>query len=82
MTSPEPINVWQDKPAWCQPWTIILTGMTLIGASWWLFQRLWISVPIAALILIWWGYFLVLYPRFVNQMARQALEASPNSEGD
>ncbi|MFN9175080.1 MAG: DUF6737 family protein [Synechocystis sp.] len=57
MTKPNSIDVWQDKPAWCQPWTIILTGITLISASWLLFHRLWLSIPIASLILLRWGYF-------------------------
>jgi hypothetical protein len=82
MTNPNSIDVWQDKPAWCQPWTIILTGITLISASWLLFHRLWLSIPIASLILIWWGYFLVLYPRLINQMANQALVSPSKTDLD
>lgn len=82
MTTPTPIDVWQHKPAWCQPWTIILTGLMVISASWLLFHRWWVSVPIAALILMWWGYFLVLYPRLVNQMANQTRESLPTLDGD
>jgi hypothetical protein len=29
-------NLWQHKPWWCQPWTIILTGMIIVTASWFL----------------------------------------------
>jgi hypothetical protein len=82
MTNPHSINVWQDKPAWCQPWTIILTGITLIGASWLLFHRWWISIPIASLIFIWWGYFLVLYPRLINQLANQTVVSPPKTDLD
>jgi hypothetical protein len=39
-------------------------------------------VPIAALILMWWGYFLVLYPRLINQMANQTRESLPTLDGD
>jgi hypothetical protein len=82
MTKPNSIDVWQDKPAWCQPWTIILTGITLISASWLLFHRLWLSIPIASLILLRWGYFLVLYPRLINQMANQTLVSPPKTDLD
>ena len=82
MTKPNSIDVWQDKPAWCQPWTIILTGITLISASWLLFHRLWLSLPIASLILLWWGYFLVLYPRLINQMANQTLVSPSKTDLD
>jgi len=82
MTHPNSLDVWQDKPAWCQPWTIILTGMTLIGGSWWLFQRWWLSIPIAGVIFVWWGYFLVVYPRLVNQLANQPLGSPPKTDLD
>lgn len=56
------------KPWWCQPWTILLTGFVVIAASW-LFaaslgldQRWWITLPVAVLVLLWWGLFLVLVP--------------------
>ncbi|VEP16930.1 conserved hypothetical protein [Hyella patelloides LEGE 07179] len=61
-------NVWNYKPWWCQPWSIILTGITIIGISWLLFHIVWLSVIVAMPIILWWIYFLVLYPRMVQKM--------------
>ncbi|MFM7236838.1 MAG: DUF6737 family protein [Cyanobium sp.] len=59
-------SFWQHKPWWCQPWTILLTGSSLIGllvlayqlynAPWWL-----VSPPFIG-ILGWWFLFLVIVP--------------------
>jgi len=55
-------SIWAHKPWWCQPWTIIATGSLAIGASWLLMHRWWISIPLAASVLVWWWMFLVLVP--------------------
>jgi hypothetical protein len=55
-------SIWSQKPWWCQPWSIVLTGVVLVAGSWWLLQRWWISAPLAAGVLIWWWLFLVLVP--------------------
>jgi hypothetical protein len=60
-------NVWNYKPWWCQPWSIILTGITIISGSWLLFHTLWLSIIVALPITAWWVYFLVLYPRMVGE---------------
>ena len=28
-------DLWSHKPWWCQPWSIVATGVTLVGGSWW-----------------------------------------------
>ncbi|MEX1323347.1 MAG: DUF6737 family protein, partial [Synechococcaceae cyanobacterium] len=33
------------KPWWCQPWSIVLTGLSGIGASWLVLHRWWITAP-------------------------------------
>ena len=53
---------WSLKPWWCQPWSILLTGVLVIAGSWLLLQRWWISAPVAVAVLAWWGLFLVLVP--------------------
>jgi hypothetical protein len=62
-------DLWQSKPWWCQPWTIILTGVLIVAGSWFALHILWITLPIAVLIAVWWLYFLVLVPRTLRQMA-------------
>ncbi|MGJ3246693.1 MAG: DUF6737 family protein [Elainellaceae cyanobacterium] len=60
-------RIWDYKPWWCQPWSIVLTGVTLISGSWILFRTVWITAIIAMPILAWMGFFLLIYPRLVAQ---------------
>lgn len=55
-------SFWDHKPGWCQPWSILTTGVVIISLSWWLTQRWWISVPLSAVIGMWWWLFLVAVP--------------------
>lgn len=60
-TSP---NLWAHKPWWCQPWSIVLTGISLIGGSWLAFHTLWLTIPAIGAIVLWWWYFLWVVPRW------------------
>jgi len=55
-------SLWQLKPWWCQPWSIVLSGCAAIALSWLALHRWWISGPVAMAVLAWWGLFLVLVP--------------------
>ncbi len=66
--SADNFNVWDYKPWWCQPWSIILTGITIIGGSWLLWHTLWLSIIVALPIMLWWVYFLLLYPRMAQEL--------------
>jgi len=68
--------VWDYKPWWCQPWSILLTGISIIGGSWLLFHRYWVTAIVAVPILIWMGFFLLLYPRLVANV--QSLTDTPD----
>ena len=57
-----PASMWALKPWWCQPWSILLTGVVIPAASWMLLHRLWITVPVVGVVLVWWLLFLVLVP--------------------
>ncbi|MCP9791970.1 hypothetical protein KBZ20_08285 [Vulcanococcus limneticus Candia 3F8] len=57
-----PDSLWQHKPWWCQPWSILLSGVAVVTGSWFLLGRWWITVPLAAGVLLWWWLFLVLVP--------------------
>jgi hypothetical protein len=61
--SPSPADFWRSKPGWCQPWSILLTGSGVVGGSWALLHRWWITVPVTVMVLAWWGLFLVVVPR-------------------
>lgn len=62
MTQKSP-SIWDYKPWWCQPWSIILTGFSLIGGSWLLLSNLWITIVVAIPVLIWMLYFVVIFPK-------------------
>ncbi len=55
-------SMWQAKPWWCQPWSIVLTGVVIVATSWLLLHRLWITLPVGGVILGWWVLFLGLVP--------------------
>ncbi|MEO0541835.1 MAG: DUF6737 family protein [Cyanobacteria bacterium P01_A01_bin.105] len=62
-SSSSPTSLWQLKPWWCQPWSIVLTGVAVPVGVWLLFHRLWLVVPVGAVIVLWWTVFLYLVPR-------------------
>ncbi len=63
-------DLWSEKPWWCQPWTIVLTGVLAIFASWLVLHRLWITIPVAAMVLAWWILFLVIAPAAYRNQPR------------
>jgi hypothetical protein len=63
----EPGSIWSLKPWWCQPWSIVLTGVAVLLGSWVLVHRWWITAALAAAVLTWWWLFLVLMPRVFSQ---------------
>lgn len=68
MSNAKSFNVWEYKPWWCQPWSILLTGITIIAASWFVFQKIWLVLVISFPILVWWVYFLIIYPKQVRSL--------------
>lgn len=65
--SEKPVSPWSYKPWWCQPWSILLTGITLISGSWLLFKTLWVTIIVSIPLLIWMGFFLLVWPRLMIQ---------------
>ncbi|NMG57421.1 hypothetical protein E1H12_02520 [Geitlerinema sp. P-1104] len=78
---PSSLNVWHYKPWWCQPWSILLTGLGLIGASWLLFHRLWLTTLVAIPLSAWMGYFVLLFPRLVAQSGQFPQDSSEDERG-
>ncbi len=66
---PQP-NLWAEKPWWCQPWTIILTGILAISGSWLALNRLWVTMLIAVIVVAWWVLFLVIAPTAYKNQPR------------
>jgi hypothetical protein len=76
-----PPTVWHYKPWWCQPWSIVLTGIVAIGGSWWLLRLVWVTVLVAIPVLAWMGFFLLFYPKLMaDELANVANEQSQASD--
>jgi hypothetical protein len=65
MSEQKPISPWNYKPWWCQPWSIVLTGVTLISGSWLIFKIIWLTILVAIPLLIWMGFFLLIWPKLM-----------------
>jgi len=65
MSEQQAISPWQSKPWWCQPWSIILTSLTLISGSWLIFKIIWLTILVAIPLLIWMGFFLLIWPQMM-----------------
>lgn len=55
-------SFWNQKPWWCQPWSIVLTGLVAVGGSWWWLRLWWLSLPLALGVMVWWWLFLWAVP--------------------
>ncbi len=66
MSETKPVSPWKYKPWWCQPWSILLTGLTLISLSWLIFKIIWLTVLVAIPILIWMGFFVLIWPQLMK----------------
>jgi hypothetical protein len=60
------IDPWKLKPWWCQPWSILLTGIMIVVSSWQLGHLLWLTIIVTLPILAWWFYFLLIWPKLMN----------------
>ncbi len=65
MSQQPSLNPWNYKPWWCQPWSILLTGITLIVGSWLVFHKLWVTAVVAVPLVVWMGFFLLVWPRLM-----------------
>jgi hypothetical protein len=74
--APVPDSPWNHKPWWCQPWSIVLTGVSITGGSWLLIHRIWVTVLVALPIGAWMGFFLLLWPKLMEQ----AMAKAPHSD--
>ena len=61
----KPVSPWSYKPWWCQPWSILLTGTSVIFGSWFLLKTIWITILVAIPLLAWMGFFLLVWPRLM-----------------
>ncbi|MEQ8753739.1 MAG: DUF6737 family protein [Coleofasciculus sp. G1-WW12-02] len=82
MSVKDPLNPWNYKPWWCQPWSILLTGVVIITGSWVLAKTLWITLIVTTPILVWWFYFLWLWPRLLRLSSLELMNRQPAQESE
>jgi hypothetical protein len=54
--------------------------MMLIGLSWVLRHSIWVTMLVAVPVVVWMGYFLVVYPQLMAQSGLFPSERTPDSE--
>lgn len=76
------INPWDYKPWWCQPWSILLTGISLISGSWFLFKTIWLTLLVALPLSVWMGFFVLIWPKLLiaqySGQTHQPFESTKN----
>ena len=60
-------DIWNLKPFWCQPWSIISFGILVLIFSWTLFNNIIISSIFLFLVLSWWILFLIIAPKLYKE---------------
>ena len=58
----ESLDIWKEKPKWCQPWSIILFGIILVILIWSFLRIFWLNIILSILVFFWWYIFLVIAP--------------------
>ncbi|RID43315.1 hypothetical protein BRARA_I00182 [Brassica rapa] len=61
-------SVWDTKPSWCQPWTIMVTGLSIVVCSWVILHSVLVSSLAVGLVGAWWYIFLYSYPKSYSEM--------------
>lgn len=58
-----PLSVWDLKPWWCRPYSILSTGIGITAAVYRLSSgSVILTGVIGSLVLLWWYLFLIIYP--------------------
>jgi len=74
------LSIWDHKPWWCQPWSIVVTGIVAVASSWIVLHRWWVSLPVLMAVLLWWTVFLVLVPAaYRNQQTAESESGGPGA---
>ena len=55
-------SLWDSKPYWCQPWSIISFGVLVLIISWNLFENATVTSVLLFLVFVWWILFLIIAP--------------------
>ena len=62
-------SVWELKPAWCQPWSILGAGTAAVGGADLLSP--WLAGLVALPVAAWWYVFLFAYPQAFEEAVQE-----------
>lgn len=74
-------SLWEHKPWWCQPWSILSTGMVVVALSWLGLHRWWLTAFTAAAVATWWWLFLWAVPIAYRQQMLLDRQGFPGPDG-
>ncbi len=57
---------WKVKPFWCQPWSIVLTGILILLTLYTISSNIYLRVLGSLTLFAWWYLFLYLAPISYN----------------
>ena len=72
-------DVWALKPAWCQPYSIVGTGLFVVGGAK-VVGGVWLALAAAAAVSVWWWAFLIEYPVAYRDYVRGMKSSSGSGE--
>jgi hypothetical protein len=58
----------------------LLTGILVSSGSWLLFKTIWFTVLVSIPVLVWMGFFLLLYPQLVLHSDILKVDSNPNRD--
>ena len=70
----QPQDYWQEKPIWCQPWSIIATGVIVIITTFTLFHNIIIESLVSIFTIAWWYLFLFIAPQSFDEIIQGRIE--------
>jgi hypothetical protein len=62
-TGTHEVDIWKQKPWWCQPWSIVLTTIVVPTLSWFTLHWLWLTALLALGFGLWMAFFLGVLSR-------------------
>ncbi len=60
---------WDQKPLWCQPWSVIFTGILITILGFVLIKIIILNLILSIFVVLWWFLFLYVAPlTYINQL--------------
>ncbi len=70
---------WNEKPFWCQPWSILVTGIILIYLFFSIVSNLIFRSLLISTVITWWFLFLIIIPKAYNEILEKKDDSDDTS---